>query len=114
MKPCDCCQATREAPMHPFFCPTCLWCGARLIQRIQALRRSRTPPTKEQIKARCRTVLDDWMAMGHLESDMRSLAAGPAVPLQPTGPDEPGASAAPTPTKPLSASKKPSLRRAKD
>lgn len=97
--------------MHPFFCPTCLWCGARLIQRIQALRMVRRA---DEIRERCRKVLADWMAYGHPESGIRALAAGPAVPLQPTGPEEPGASADPTLTKPLSASKKPSSRRGKD
>lgn len=111
MKPCACCLATREAPMHPFFCPTCLWCGARLIQRIQKLKKRR--PEKE-IKARCRTVVNDWIAFGHEEASLRALAAERVVALQPTGPDAPGESAPPPPTKPLSASKKRSSPPVKD
>lgn len=97
--------------MHPFFCPTCLWCGARLIQRIQALR-TRRPA--EDIKTRCRTVLNDWMAFGHAEASLRALAGEATVPLQPTGPDAPGESEPQPPTKPLSASKKRSSPRVKD
>lgn len=99
MKPCSDCQATRESPLWPMHCPTCLWCGARLIQRIQALRTIR--PAQE-IRERCRKVLDDWMSYGHSEKALRELASGTSLPLQPTGPEEAGASADPSPEKPRS------------
>lgn len=80
---CSDCNTTREAPGHALFCPTCIWCGARLIQRIQRL-----PRPASEIRDRCRQVLADWMAYGHAEQELRKLAKGPA-PLAPTGPAEP-------------------------
>jgi hypothetical protein len=77
MTPCDDCNATREAPAHRMFNPVCLHCGARLIQRLGKL-----PRPKDEITARRRQVLADWMAQGHPEADLRRLAKGP-VPLAP-------------------------------
>ena len=77
MPPCDCCNAAREAPAHAMFDPACLYCGARLIQRLGTLL-----GPKDEIVARRRQVLADWMAMGHSEIDLRRLAKGP-VPLAP-------------------------------
>lgn len=77
-KPCQCCHRTSLGPQYRFHCPTCLWCGARLIQRIQAL-----PVSPEDKRSRCRQVLADWMAHGHSEAQLRALAKGP-LPLQPT------------------------------
>lgn len=65
------------------FNPACLHCGARLIQRLGKMQRP-----KDEITARRRKVLADWMAMGHSEADLRALAKGP-VPLQPVGEPEP-------------------------
>lgn len=65
------------------FSPACVWCGARLIQRIQALKGIRP---KSEIVARCQKVLEDWKALGHSESRLRELAASGNVPLRP----EPG------------------------
>jgi len=87
MTPCDDCNATREAPAHRMFNPVWLHCGARLIQRL-----GKPPRPKDEITARRRQVLADWMAqgqlladwmaMGHSEIDLRRLAKGP-VPLAP-------------------------------
>lgn len=63
--------------MFTRFNPACLHCGARLIQRLGAL-----PRPRDEITARRRKVLEDWMAYGHSESDLRRLAKGP-VPLAP-------------------------------
>jgi hypothetical protein len=63
--------------MHSLFSPACLWCGARLIQRLGAL-----PRTRQEIATRRRAVLTDWMAYGHSEAELRSLAKG-ATPLAP-------------------------------
>ena len=78
MKPCECCQRTSLGPLYRLHCPTCIWCGARLIQHIQKL-----PIAAEAKRDRCRQVLADWVAHGHGESQLRALAKGP-VPLQPT------------------------------
>jgi hypothetical protein len=90
--------------MHPLHCPTCLWCGARLIARIQALQRPRS-----EITARCRKVLADWMAMGHDETELRRLAKTP-TPLQPLGGVATSDSDSPKPAKPRSAPKKSGTR----
>ncbi len=64
--------------MYPVHCPSCAFCGARLIQGIQRL-----PIPHENKIARCRTVLRDWMAHGHSELEIRRLAKLDALPLEP-------------------------------
>ena len=68
---CDCCNAAKEAPAHAWFDPACLHCGARLIQRLGKL-----PRPRDEITARRRKVLADWVAYGHAEADLRELAKG--------------------------------------
>lgn len=97
---CECCTASKETPDHLWYDPACIWCGARLIQRIKA-----RPGAREELTRRMRAVLADWVALGHSEAEIRRLVAGP-VPLQPTGPVEKSESAPPSPTKPRSASRK--------
>lgn len=73
--PCDCCSAAREAPDHRFFSPACLWCGARLIQRLPSLR----DPSREEISRRRTDALRLWVRYGHDEATIRRLVkAGPA------------------------------------
>lgn len=55
-------------------CPTCLACGARLIQKFQRLYQL----TVEQRRDRCRQALADWMAQGHSEQELRALAKATA------------------------------------
>jgi hypothetical protein len=74
-------------------CPTCLWCGARLIQRLGKI----PMPAADSI-ARRRKVLADWVAHGHSEQELRAMAKGP-TPLAPTGQDVPPASYRPSKTK---------------
>ncbi len=71
IEPCDDCNATREAPAHRLFNPACLHCGARLIQQLGKL-----PRPRDEITARRRKVLADWVAYGHAEADLRELAKG--------------------------------------
>lgn len=94
---CDCCNRARLSPAYPLFCPTCLHCGARLIQAV-----GRLPISRNEVSTRRRQVLTDWMAHGHPEQAIRTLAAldAPALaPLEPTGPAPNTASAAPSPKK---------------
>ena len=63
--------------------PLCLYCGARLIQRIGRYR----IPVSESVERR-RTVLADWMAYGHDEAQLRQLAKGP-VPQEPAREESP-------------------------
>ena len=83
---CDCCEAAREAPAYTMHCPSCVHCGARLIQALGSL-----PRPKGEIVARRRAVLADWVTMGHSEQELRALAKGPRA-LAPAS--EPSASLA--------------------
>lgn len=68
---CTDCLAARETSGHwRFFDPRCLWCGARLIQRIGKLN-----VMPSEIRQRRQAVLKDWVAQGHAESEIRALAA---------------------------------------
>lgn len=79
MNPCTDCQAARETNgLWAFHCPTCLYCGARLIQRIGKL-----PAPRAELSARRKRVLEDWVAAGHSEAEIRALVAGKALPVQP-------------------------------
>ena len=60
------------------FCPTCLWCGARLIQWI-----GRLQIAQSESLARRRAVLRDWVAWGHSEAAIRALMKSQSVPLGP-------------------------------
>ena len=79
---CDCCKAAQEAPAYRLYCPTCLWCGARLIQVLGTL-----PRPREEIANRRRQVLADWMSYGHEESELRRLAKQKGC-FAPSGPVE--------------------------
>ena len=71
---CSDCQAAKETNgLWPQHNPTCLHCGARLMQQIEKL----YTPTSEQITARRKVVLADWMAHGHSEQELRALVKGP-------------------------------------
>jgi hypothetical protein len=83
------CHRASIGPGYPLHCPTCLWCGARLLKTI-----GRMQITADQSVARRRKVLADWVAHGHSEAELRALAKGPP-PLAPTGQDAPAASESP-------------------
>lgn len=89
-QPCDCCKVARQFPEYRSFCPSCLHCGARLIQRLGKLQ-----IPESECRERRRAVLADWMAMGHSEQALRTLAKGPP----PIGPEEVTESEAPARTK---------------
>jgi len=67
--------------MRPLHCPTCIWCGARLIHRILALKGVR--PAAE-LSHRASTALATWVAHGHDEQQLRTLCASGCLiqPLQ--------------------------------
>ena len=90
--PCDCCQAARESPDHRMHCPSCLWCGARLIRNLGRLALS-----ADQIRARRQAVLSDWMDHGHAEADLRAWAK--RADCYAPGPECPSESDGPRPTK---------------
>jgi len=68
---CDVCEAAKESPNHRMHCPSCIYCGARLIQAL-----GRLPRPKDEIVSRRRAVLADWVAHGHAEDKLRELAKG--------------------------------------
>jgi hypothetical protein len=68
---CLCCQVARQHPTYQFFSLACVYCGARLIQNLGTLQ-IRSSQCTERRKA----VLVDWVAHGHSESQLRSLAKG--------------------------------------
>ena len=77
--PCKSCQASRETNgLWNTFDPSCLFCGARLIQKIGRLQLSVTEST-----ARKRAVLADWLALGHSELHIRALAKIKDLALEP-------------------------------
>lgn len=68
---CDCCSTARAYPSFAFFNPACVFCGARLIQRIQRGCNHLSPDAKRE---RLRGDLDRWLAHGHNELRIRALA----------------------------------------
>jgi hypothetical protein len=90
----DCQRSADGAPWN-LFCPSCLFCGARLIRWIGRL--THVPP--EQRRQRQRRVLSDWMAYGHQEQELRTLAKQDTPPVQPPGRAKNGAFVDQTPTK---------------
>ena len=81
---CNFCQIAREYSGHRFFSPSCLWCGARLIQTL-----GRLPIGETECRDRRKAVLSDWIGYGHNEQDLRRLARG-AAPLMPVPSTESG------------------------
>ena len=77
--PCQPCATIRkhyrnDPQLYRMHCPTCIQCGARLIQKLQRLYQL----TQEQRRDRCRQALADWMAQGHSEKELRALAKAAA------------------------------------
>lgn len=92
---CECCSRARQCPMYGVFTPACLWCGARLFRRLGDLE---PVVGARAVRQRRVTVLDDWERHGHSRTELRTLALGPDVPLEPLpGSDAP--TAAPEPRK---------------
>ena len=58
--------------MYPHFSLGCVYCAARLIQRL-----GKMPIAASQCKERRQAVLRDWVEFGHSEQKIRALAAGP-------------------------------------
>jgi len=75
---CECCQRAKEGHEYPMFDPACIFCGARLIWRIQ-----RKQITRDERVSRCRAVLQDWMKYGHSEAEIRRLFRMDAMPVAP-------------------------------
>ena len=84
--PCKPCQIAAEFPQYRMFCPSCLYCGARLIQLL-----GKQPMPEHECIQRRRQALADWMAHGHSEEVIRELVRGPlAIAPLPTPPTKQG------------------------
>lgn len=72
---CRDCKAAKETGglWKQFDSPKCIYCTARLIQRIGKVGFL----AKEEVTARRRVVLADAIAWGHDETMIRKLAKGP-------------------------------------
>lgn len=77
---CTSCQAARETQgLWPHFDSLkCQFCAARLIQQIGKL-----PVGNDAITARRRVVLADAVAFGRSETEIRRLAKGTELALEP-------------------------------
>lgn len=91
MTSCPDCTATREAPCWARHCPTCIWCGARLISRIRGLKGVR--PVKE-LSTRATAALQVWVEYGHSEQTLRKLCADGCL-IQPLISSDPAPEAKP-------------------
>jgi len=89
---CSNCDTARQYPQHRWFDPACLWCGARIIQHLGTL-----PMPASECTSRRRANLQIWLAHGHSETQIRTLAKGPLslapLPSTPTTQAAPAASA---------------------
>lgn len=70
----DCSAARETSGLWRMFDPLCIYCGARLLQRIPKFCR-----TNAEASQRRKAALDDWMKYGHAEAEIRALVAGPAA-----------------------------------
>lgn len=75
---CTPCNRARLDPGHTMHCPSCLWCGARAIQRLGKM----AIPVSDSNRRR-RATLAEWVSFGHNESELRRLAKLDALPLAP-------------------------------
>lgn len=77
---CPDCSAAAETKGHwrQYNSPGCLYCTARLIQQLRDIR-----ATSAGIAARQRAVLEDAVALGHSEEEIRALAKFTELVLQP-------------------------------
>ena len=73
---CDCCETARHSPTYSVHCPSCLHCGARLIQRIMKL-----PIARSAASERARAMLKVWTDYGHPEIEIRRLVKLKTPPL---------------------------------
>ena len=69
---CQNCNTARQHSDYRMFTPACIYCGARLIQRIGLL-----PIPASECSERRSKVLADWVAHGHSEKQIRELVKGP-------------------------------------
>jgi hypothetical protein len=74
----DCAAARETTGLWRYYSPACLWCGARLIQRIPA-----SCGTSSEASQRRKKVLADWMANGHAEGEIRELAKSKTLAFEP-------------------------------
>jgi hypothetical protein len=86
---CDDCTQARMAPAHARYDPRCLWCGARYARAVRTRPDLIFPAQVDGQEMGRRQwfehVLATWEKAGHDPQQLRELAAGDAVPLEPKG-----------------------------
>jgi hypothetical protein len=76
---CPDCNAARLSVGHwRTFDPKCLYCGARILQKLGNLQ-----VTNAEIRQRRTAALKVWVDMGHSEAELRALMALPAMTAAP-------------------------------
>ena len=68
---CQCCEIARDCPKYAMFCPSCIHCGARIIQQLASL-----PISTSECSARRKAMLYVWLEQGHNEVEIRRLVKG--------------------------------------
>jgi len=81
LRPCECCTEAREFGYSKLHCPSCLWCGARLIQQI-----GKSQIAVSAAKVRQLVQLAVWMNHGHSEPEIRRLVKLQEAPIAPIEP----------------------------
>jgi hypothetical protein len=77
MSPCtDCLAARGTDALWNQYNPVCLYCGARLLQFLKGLYKTR-PDLRAGLRERKKTVIADWTALDHTKEQLEELAAGP-------------------------------------
>lgn len=72
MNLCNPCNIAKINSAYTMFCPSCLACGVRLIQRLGQL-----PIASSECSARRKAALAVWVQWGHSEAQIRELVKGP-------------------------------------
>lgn len=77
---CACCQASRETNGHYNYFNNrgCIWCAARILQKIQRL-----PIARSEASKRCKAMLDESVAAGFSEQNIRAMAKSSDMALEP-------------------------------
>lgn len=75
------CDAARETDgWYSLFNPLCVWCGARLVQRLQGMKQR---IGDRAMLARQKDVRKVWAGYGVDPVQLSDLAGGQALPIQP-------------------------------
>lgn len=96
--PCKPCSIARDHAAYTLFCPSCIHCGARIIQHLGTMQLPVSDCTRRR-----KAMLKVWTDYGHSEATIRAMVKGPLalepLPEPPPGPEKATASEARKSTK---------------